>query len=298
MLASEIARLVDGRLLGEDVAVDGIDSLVDAGPAQLSSIIWPKDIRLAKKTKAGLLLCSIDHAADYAHEISSALIVVRNLGLSFFRLRDLVVNGTLRRGSFSKIATSAKIHASAVVGECVSIGEETIIEAGVVLHDHVRVGAFCKIGANSVIGAPAFVPFGEVETMMLPSLGSVEIDDHVDIGALCSVDRGLLSTTRIKSHTLVDNMVHIGHDSVVGRHVVIAGQTGLSGFVRIKDFVTLGGQVGVLPHVVIEEAAQISGKSMVHCDIKAREIWSGNPSVPHALYLRAYGKQRARTKDI
>ncbi|HXW53454.1 MAG TPA: UDP-3-O-(3-hydroxymyristoyl)glucosamine N-acyltransferase, partial [Myxococcota bacterium] len=85
-------------------------------------------------------------------------------------------------------------------------------------------------------------------------------------------------------------MVHIGHDVRIGENVIVAGQSGLAGFVWIDKNVTLGGQVGVAPHVRIGEGARISGKSMVHCDIRPREIWSGNPSVPHAVYLRAYGQ--------
>jgi UDP-3-O-[3-hydroxymyristoyl] glucosamine N-acyltransferase len=154
-----------------------------------------------------------------------------------------------------------------------------------------------QIGANSVIGSPGFIPFGVVHARCLPCFGSVHIDEGVRIGALCTIDRGFLGVTRIGSNTLIDNMVHVGHDVDIGAGVIIAAQTGIAGFVRIGDRATLGGQVGIKPHATVGTGARVSGKSLVHCDIENDAIWSGNPSLPHAQYLRAYGQLKRSFKD-
>ena len=159
-----------------------------------------------------------------------------------------------------------------------------IVHSRVVLRDRVHVGS------DWVIGFAGFVPFGTEDAQCLPCFGSVHIEEGVRIGALCTIDCGFLGATRIGKNSLLDNMVHVGHDVDINESVIIAAQSGLAGFVRLESLVTLGGQVGIKPHVTVEEGARISGKSLVHCDIKKYEIWSGNPSVPHAVYLRAYGQ--------
>lgn len=301
-----------GRLLGDDCIIEGVSSLYDAMPSDLSFVIWPQDFRLAKKTRAGVMVTDLAFAADYAHQVSSSLIVVESLYDAF----HVVKQAFLPPQCYARlIHPTAMVHQSAVIGDaCIkaravigplvvikdgsSVGEDSHVDAGAVIHENVVIKDRCYIGANSVIGGDGFVPYGEGETKILLSLGSVVIESDVRIGNLCTVDRGLVSKTTIGRHTLIDNMVHIGHDVVVGEQVVIAGQTGLAGFVRLADQVTLGGQVGIKPFVQVGTNARISGKSLVHCDIKNHEIWSGNPSVPHAMYLRSYGKLKRTFKDM
>ncbi len=318
MRAREIAAAINGRLLGDDHHIAGISSLADATPTDISFLIWPHDVRMAQKSRAGVIVAEISLVADYADVITSPLIAVENLADSFREFKSLIdddifvwpkkvihgrtihpsnqIHQTALVGE-AYIAASVSIEAFAMVGDGASIGEGTVIGAGVKIAPNVKIGKHCQIGANSVIGTEGFVPFGAYLTSMLPCLGSVEILDSVRVGALCTVDRGLLSNTRIGNGCMIDDQVHVGHDVNIGQNVVIAAQSGLAGFVRIEDDVTLGGQIGVKPHVTIGQGARISGKSFVHCDIKSREIWSGNPSVPHALYLRSYGKLKRRMKD-
>lgn len=294
MWLSEIANALGGRLLGDDKFVFGIEPLFCAEVTDLSLVIWPKDIKFAKKCRAGGLILELDVAADFADLFDISLIVVDSLKTTFSVLADLIEQGGFSKNTPNELRArtidkDAMVHPSAVIGKA-HIGAGTAISAGVVIHDGVHVGAGCRIGANSVIGAHGFIPYGVNNSVNLQSLRSVFIDDQVQIGSLCTVDAGLLGNTHIKKNTMIDNMVHVGHDVVIGENVVIAAQSGFAGFVRISEHVTIGGQVGVAPHVLIGTGARISGKSMVHCDIKPYEIWSGNPSVPHSIYLRAYGR--------
>lgn len=298
MRASELAATLGGRLLGEDCVLTGVAPLKRAGVGDISCIIWPQDIRSAKKTSASLLITTIDRAADYADELSCSIVVVEDFGAVFYVLKRLIAAGRLAHlpPTQKQIGKSSIVDIRAVIEEGAVIGEHCVIGPGVVIHSNVIIGNNCAIKANSVIGSEAFVPWGIDLTCNLTSLGSVILEEGVGIGALCSVDRGLIGATIIKAHAMLDNMVHVGHDVEIGKNVVIAAQAGLAGFVQVDDMATLGGQVGVVPFVHIGAHARISGKSLVHCDVKPYEIWSGNPSVPHSIYLRAYGHMKRMFK--
>lgn len=317
MLISSLAKLLQGRLLGEDAIVSRIATLTDADSTAFSFIIWPKDIRLAKRSRAGCIIAELGVVAEYADQLSSPMIAVDSLLYAFNCLKPFIVNGALvgRPTSLREISSSASIHPTAVVGgakigsntiigahavihDGAFIGAGSVIEAGVIIHKDVTIQDGCRIGSNSVIGQDAFVPYGLNPTQHLPSFGDVVIESNVWVSALCTIDRGLLGTTRIKKNTLIDSSVHVGHDALIGENVVIAAQSGFAGFARIEELVTIGGQVGVAPHVVVGRGARISGKSGVHCDIKPNQIWSGNPSVPHGVYLRAYGNLMKKFRGI
>ncbi len=312
MWATDIAATVGGRLLGENRNISRIKPLMDAEAEDLSFVIWPKEIRKAKKSRAGCLVAELSVASEYADQFECSLIVVESLFEAFLNHKKLNDGD----GLFSRleienptrlISENASIHETAVVldarvgpgavigahvfiGNGCRIGDNTRIEAGAKIFDGVSFGDGCSLGANSVVGSEGFIPWGLTPSKLLPSLGKVRIGDFVHIGALCTVDRGLIGDTVIENYALLDNMIHVGHDVILGENVVVAAQSGFAGFVHVEKDVTIGGQVGVTPHVRIGEGARISGKSMVHCDIKPYEIWSGNPSVPHATYLRAYGE--------
>lgn len=303
MLASYIAKAIGGRLLGEDVDLLQAAPLFMAGPFDLSAIIWPKDVGQAKRSRAGAILADVATAASYADEISSPIIAVDDFVHAFLGLRELFrkpyhQKKKIEDGAFihpkayigqAFIGRGSRIGANVVIEDGVVVESDCLIEAGVVINGGVSIGSSCAIKANTVLGSEGFVPYGQ-NAKNLACLGRVVIESHVRIGALCCIDRGLLGSTTIKRNALIDNMVHIGHDSQVGENAIIAGQSGLAGMVRLGDYVTCGGQVGIAPHVKVGDQARISGKSFVHCDIKSQEIWSGNPSLPHSIYLRSYGR--------
>jgi UDP-3-O-[3-hydroxymyristoyl] glucosamine N-acyltransferase len=244
------------------------------------------------------------------------LIVVDDLLSAFHTLRACLNDGMLRRAPDAyACAPSAVLHKTATVGKS-SIGEHTVVGPHVVIEDGSVIGKHCRlgpgvvihsdvvvgdnviIGAQTVIGSRAFAPFGDHEIHAMPSLGTVNIHNDVQIGAQCTIDRGLIAQTRINEKTLIDNMVHLGHDVLIGKHVIIAAQTGVAGCARIGDYVTLAGQVGIAPHATVDDGARISGKSLVHGNVKKGSVWSGNPSVPHAVYLREYARLKHQAKGM
>lgn len=292
MWASDLASKIDARMLGNDIAFFSVASLLDATAEDISFIIWPKDINKAKRSKASVLITNIDVAADYAHELSAtAILVISHWPKVFMVLAELIAQSIIKthfKPASIRVGKDTKISEHALLSKHAFIGERCQILAGVIIHDNVIIGNDCIIGANSVIGSFPFIPYFLDHQQRLLPLGFVIIKNHVTIGALCSVDRGLIGPTMIDDYSMLDNMVHIAHDVKIGSNVTIAAQSGLAGLVNVQDNVCINGQVGVAPLINIGKGAQINGKSLVHCDIKDYEIWSGNPAMAHFTYLRAY----------
>ncbi|MFM1931861.1 MAG: hypothetical protein RL226_1164 [Bacteroidota bacterium] len=177
------------------------------------------------------------------------------------------------------IAESAIIHPSAVIGDRVVIGERSVIKAGVVIGDDVMIGSDCIIHPNSVIGGDAFYYKRRPEGYeKMHTCGGILIGDHVEIGALCTIDRGVSAITTVGSGTKFDNQVHIGHDTLVGSNCLFAAQVGVAGCVQIEDNVILWGQVGVPSDVTIGKGAVVLGQSGVTKDLEPGVTYFGSPA--------------------
>ncbi len=185
------------------------------------------------------------------------------------------------------------IHPSAIIGEGtivmpnvfigkdVIIGNNCVIHANVTINDYTRIGNNVVIQAGSVIGSDAFYyntkKNREVWYKRMQSCGNVEIEDDVEIGAGCTIDRGVTATTRIGKGTKMDNMVHIGHDTSIGKNCLFAAQVGIAGAVNIEDGVVLWGQVGVSKTLTIGANAVILGQSGVGTTLKGDTVYFGSP---------------------
>jgi UDP-3-O-[3-hydroxymyristoyl] glucosamine N-acyltransferase len=188
-----------------------------------------------------------------------------------------MLNGN--RGESVDIASSAQIHSSVIIGSRVSIGANSIIHPGVVIYDDVHIGEDCIVHANTVLGGDAFYykarPHGREK---MHTCGSVEIENRVEIGVGCAIDRGLTGDTRIGEGTKIDNHVHVGHDTVIGKNCLFAAQVGIAGCVIIEDNVTLWGQVGVTSDVTIGKGAVVLGQSGITKDLEAAKSYFGSPA--------------------
>ncbi len=308
MQARDVAAYLEGRLIGDDNECRRLAPLYCAESDELSILLWPKDIISAKKTSCAALLCSLEWAAEYASDFQSPVIVIEDFVQAFYRLsslfgaekleqKNIAESAIIEEGALIKkahINAGSCIGSGAIIEDNVVIGAQCRIGSRAIIHHGTLIGDGVEIGAGAVIGSPAFAPYGVKKVHNLPSLGSVVIENGVRVGALCTVDRGLIGRTHIKKNTLIDNMVHVGHDALVGENVLIAAQSALAGFVQLENEVTLGGQVGIAPHAVLKKGSRISGKSFVHGNVGAYEIWSGNPSVPHRIYLKEHSERLRR----
>ena len=215
------------------------------------------------------------------------------------------------------VHATAVVHPSATIGEGVSIGPHCFvgaacgIGAGSVLHprvtiyDGVRVGQRVIIHAGAVIGADGFgfVPTAERTWEKFPQVGGVEIGDDVEIGANCCIDRAALGLTYIGEGTKLDNLVHVAHNCRIGKHVVVAAQTGFSGGVTIGDHAIVGGQVGVGDKARIEPGAVVgSGAGILPSKIvrAGTPVW-GTPARPlreHLEQLALAARLPAMRKEL
>ena len=195
-------------------------------------------------------------------------------------------------GSAVRIGESTSIAAGSVIGDRVHIGDRCTIHPRVTIYPDVSIGDDVILHSGSVIGADGF---GFVMTgagyEKFPQVGRVEIGNSVEIGANSCVDRAALGVTTIGDGTKLDNMVHVGHNCKIGRHVVVAAQTGFSGGVEVGDYAVIGGQVGIGDKARIESRAVLGSGSGVLTSkiVRAGEVMWGTPARP----LRDYLKQLA-----
>lgn len=181
------------------------------------------------------------------------------------------------------------------IGNHVTIGKNCVIHSNVSIYDHCSIGDNVSIHAGSVLGADAFYYKKRPEGFdKLISCGRVVLEDDVEIGALCTIDKGVTGDTTIKKGSKLDNQVHVGHDTVIGRKCLIASQTGIAGCVVIEDEVTIWGQVGTTSGITIGAKAIIMGQTGVTKSVPGGKSYFGTPIEESREKL----KQLANVKKI
>jgi len=177
------------------------------------------------------------------------------------------------------IGEGSIIQPNTFVGNNVVIGKNCLIHANVSIYDHTNIGDNVIIHSGSVLGADAFYYKRREDGYdKLLSGGRVVIKNNVDIGASCTIDKGVTGDTTIGEGTKIDNQVHVGHDTVIGNKVLIASQTGIAGCVIIEDEVTIWGQVGLTSGITIGEKAVISAQSGVSKSLEGGKSYFGTPA--------------------
>ena len=203
-------------------------------------------------------------------------------------------------GEGSRIESNCRIGAGCAIGRRVVIGHDSVLHAHVTIYDDVDIGSHAILHAGCVIGADGFgFALDGERYQKFPQIGRVEIGDWVEIGANSCVDRAALGTTFIGEGTKIDNLVHVGHNCRIGRHVVVAAQTGFSGGVVVDDYAVIGGQVGigdkahVESHAVLGSGCGILTSKIVH----AGQVMWGTPARPLKQHLEQLANL-ARLPDL
>ncbi len=179
----------------------------------------------------------------------------------------------------AKIGKGTIIQPNVFIGNNVTIGENCVIHSNVSIYDDAILGDNVTIHAGTVLGANAFYYKNRPEGFdRLLSCGRVVIEDNVDIGASCTIDKGVTGDTTIKAGTKIDNLVQIGHDTVIGKKCLIASQVGIAGCVIIEDEVTIWGQVGITSGITIGKKAVISAKAGVSKSLEGGKSYFGIPA--------------------
>jgi UDP-3-O-[3-hydroxymyristoyl] glucosamine N-acyltransferase len=308
---SELAAHVGGHAFGDgNVVIHRVASLETAGEGEIAYVEDEKFFAAASASKASCVI-----APEGADVKARCRIEVKKPKLAFALIAEILHPPKKRAPEIhpsSVIAPSAKvgdrvfIGAFVCVGENSSVGDGTQIRAGAKIGDNVRLGSDCVIHPNVlledgvtigdrvilhagvVIGADGFgYVRDEHSHHKFPQIGTVVIEEDVELGANTCIDRAALGRTRIGRGTKIDNMVHVGHNCDIGERVVIAAQTGISGSVTIEDDCIIGGQVGFGDHIRVQSGAVIGSKAgILPGKIVRPGVWWGIPIQPLEEYKR------------
>lgn len=182
----------------------------------------------------------------------------------------------------SSLGQDTVIMPNSFIGNHVRIGSNCIIHPNVTILDHCIIGSNVIIQAGTVIGSDAFYynkkTNRDIHYKKMNSCGRVVIEDHVEIGANCTIDRGVSGDTIIGAGTKIDNLVHIGHDTEVGKNCLLAGQVGIAGATKIEDDVILWGQVGVSKTLTIGKGAVLYAQSGAPASLEGGKTYFGSPA--------------------
>jgi UDP-3-O-[3-hydroxymyristoyl] glucosamine N-acyltransferase len=276
-----IAELIQAELLGNTEALaTGINEIHKVEAGDLVFVDHPKYYQKCIQSAADFIIIN---ARTECPE-GKALLVCDQ---PFEAYLKIVQHFRPFTSSDKMISDSATIHPSAIImpgafiGNFVKVGAHTVIHPNVTIYDHVEIGARVVIHAGTVVGSDAFYfntkKNRDVWYKKMQSCGRVLIEDDVEIGASCTIDRGVTHDTVIGAGTKFDNQVHIGHDSVIGKNCLFAAQVGVAGAVEIKDGVVLWGQVGVSKTLTIEENTVVYAQSGVPKSLPANKVYFGSP---------------------
>ncbi len=321
MNTKEIAEFLGGELVGDgNVTIERVASL---DTASIGEIAFVEKSEITVDSSASCLIVP----NKIASETAIPQIIVKNPKLAFALIAkalspsqpnysgklslivglDAVVEtdsigAFVTIGENSHVAKGCDIGHGARIGNNVSIGESTTIHSNCVIYDYVKIGSNCIIHSGAIIGADGFgyVKDEAGEYHQFPQIGSVVIEDNVEIGANTCIDRGALGETRIGEGTKIDNLVQIAHNVSIGKRVVIAAQTGISGSTVIEDDCVIGGQVGMGDHARVMSGAVIGSQAgVLPGKIVRPGVWWGTPIQPLAEYKRqnAHLKSIARIKE-
>ena len=275
----QIAGIIHCNYIGsDDFPVYGMNEIHVVTPGDIVFVDHPKYYKKALNSAATVILINKEVSCPEG----KALLISDD---PFRDFNTLTNHFNPFKSAVSTIAPSAKIGKNTVIqpgvfiGNHVVIGDHCHIHANVSIYDGCVIGDHVTIHAGTVLGADAFYYKKRPEGFdKLISGGNVVIEDHVDLGALCTVDSGVTGSTTIKKGTKIDNQVQVGHDTVIGEKCLIASQTGIAGCVIIENEVTIWGQVGIISGITIGSKAVLLAQSGIGESLPGNTTYFGSPA--------------------
>ena len=280
-----------------------VNAVADAGE---NSLVWISPRKqnpeaVISETNARIIICSLDTQVGQDILKDKLLIKVENPKLTLIRILEKLYSPKIEYG----VHPTASVHKEAKINEKVYIGPFTYvgkseIDEGTVIHgncfvfDNVKIGKNVSINAGSIIGSEGFGyelnEKNEYEKFI--HIGGVEIHDNVDIGANTCVVRGALANTIIGEGTKIDNLVHIGHNAIIGKHCIITANNMVGGSVRIEDHSWLGPSSSTLNQLTLAKNSYAGLGSVITKNLPSGEVWAGNPAVPIVELKKLHEKFR------
>ncbi len=278
---SWIADFISAKLAGnENAYATGINEIHKVKDGDIVFVDHPKYYDTCLNSDA---TCIIINAERQAPE-GKTLFVVDDPFEAYLKIvnhfKPFVASKKMISNS-AKIGTNTIVMPGVFLGNNVSIGDDCVIHPNVIIYDDCVIGNKVEIHSGTVIGSDAFY-FNTKKNRehwykKMQSCGIVQIKDHVEIGANCTIDRGVSDSTIIGSGTKMDNLIHVGHDVIIGKNCLIAAQVGIAGGTILGDGVTLWGQVGVNKTISIGDNAIVMGQGGVTSSIEGNKTYWGTP---------------------
>jgi UDP-3-O-[3-hydroxymyristoyl] glucosamine N-acyltransferase len=306
----ELAQIVGGKVIGDaEVEISGVASIDEAKTEEITFIANPKYLSKLTQTKASAIIVSPE-----VTQAEKPLLSVTNPYLAFAKVvslfsshpyrpkevdphawvsptaqlgRDLTIYPFVYIGDRCRIEDRVTLYPGVAIGEDSSIGEDSVIYSNVSIYSRTVIGKRVILHSGVVVGSDGFgyVKEGRKNVKIL-QVGSVEIEDDVEIGANTTIDRAALGKTVIRRGVKIDNLVQVAHNVVIGEDSIIVAQVGISGSTKIGSNVTLAGQVGVVGHIEIGDNVMVGAQSGVAHDLASNQAFSGTPAIPHREWLR------------
>ncbi len=241
-------------------------------------------LRCADPERAFIQAVNLLHPQTlYSPTVSPHAVVAKTASLA----RHVHVGAFAVIDEYADIGENTSILTGACIGQHVKIGKRCLIYPYAVLYDNVEIGDDVIIHSGAVIGADGFgYKFRDGAHIKVPQVGNVVIGNNVEIGANTCVDRGALGSTSIGSGSKIDNLVQIGHNNKIGQHVIVCGQTGISGSCNIDNYAILAGSAGIADHVKIGQGAVVMARAGVANDVAAKTQVFGSPAKEKRIAYR------------
>ncbi len=314
--AKQIAEILDGEILGNpEVEVSKLSKIEEGESGSLTFLSNPKYHSFLYTTQASITIVNSDFVLE--KEVNTTLIKVKDAYKAFSKLLEFynqVKNNKLGRETPHFIAESArigeeeyigsyayigenvtigknvKIYPNTYIGDNVTIGDNCILFSGVKIYSESQIGNNCKIHSGCVIGSDGFgfVPNENGEYNAVPQIGNVVIENNVDIGSNSTIDRATLGSTIIREGVKLDNQIQIAHNVEIGKHTVIASQSGIAGSTKIGEHCMIGGQVGIVGHITIGNNVKIQAQSGIGRSLNDDEVVQGSPAFGYNDYNKSY----------
>ncbi len=307
----ELAEWLGGKVVGDgDVEISGVASIDEANPGEITFIANPKYLPKLAQTKASAVIVS-----PQVTQAEKPLLCLPHPYLAFAKVvslyssqpyepkgidaqawvsptaqlgKDLTLYPFVYIGDRCRIGDRVTLYPGVFVGDDSSVGEESILYPNVSVYSRTMIGKRVILHSGVVVGSDGFgyAKDGK-KNVKIPQVGTVEIEDDVEIGSNTTIDRAALGKTIIRRGVKIDNLVQVAHNVIIGEDSIIVAQVGISGSTKIGSNVTLAGQVGVVGHIEIGDNVMVGAQAGVTHDLPANQGYVGSPALPHREFLRA-----------
>ncbi len=316
MKLKEIAEKVGGTVIGDEaLEITGVRGVEDASQGDVTYLAGQQYLEALRESAASAVLVAT------AVDLGMAQVVVPNPALAFAKLlaffhplkrpkpgvdsraamganvrlgKNVTLSPFVCLGDNVVLGDNCVLYPGTFVGDDCVIGNDCLFYSNVTLYPETQVGNHVVLHSGAVIGADGFgyTLDEKGRHFKIRQIGTVKLEDHVEVGANSCIDRANLGVTLVREGTKIDNLVQIGHNCTIGPHSIIVSQAGIAGSCRLGSYVMIGGQVGIADHLQIGDKAMVMSQAGVARDVPAGAIEGGSPSLPRKEYGRGVALSR------